>query len=174
MIRIEICSPGILPDSVTEDSIKEGISKPRNQLLFDNAKYLLPYTGIGSGIIRAMKSYNHITFENSYTKEEFVVTVHRREIDEESVQDKPKSVSDGVHVYEEKILAFSVTAKSRKEIMDLIGLSTHSDNYERYMLPLLKTGLLAMTLPGKPNSKNQKYITTEQGKKLLIRAERQQ
>ncbi|KAA6329875.1 hypothetical protein EZS27_021354 [termite gut metagenome] len=172
--RIEICSPGILPDSVTEDSIKEGISKPRNQLLFDNAKYLLPYTGIGSGIIRAMKSYNHITFENSYAKEEFVVTVHRQEIDKESVQDKPKSVYDGVQdgVYDEKILAFAVMAKSRKEIMDLIGLSTHSDNYERYMLPLLKKGLLAMTLPDKPNSKNQKYITTEQGKKSLMRAEK--
>ena len=34
--RIEIVSPGILPDSVTETALKQGISKPRNQLLFDN------------------------------------------------------------------------------------------------------------------------------------------
>jgi predicted HTH transcriptional regulator len=40
--RIEIHSPGILPDSVTEESIKHGISIPRNQLLFDKAKHLLP------------------------------------------------------------------------------------------------------------------------------------
>lgn len=49
--RIEIHSPGLLPDSVTEESIRSGISKPRNQLLFDNAKFLLPYTGIGSGVL---------------------------------------------------------------------------------------------------------------------------
>ena len=81
--RIEISSPGILPDSVTEKSIKQGISKPRNQLLFDNAKYLLPYTGIGSGIIRAMTSYKHITFKNDYIKEEFIVTIHRQEFQNE-------------------------------------------------------------------------------------------
>ena len=49
-------------------------------MLFDNAKYLIPYTGIGSGIIRAMKSYDHITFKNNYTKEDFTVTIHRQEI----------------------------------------------------------------------------------------------
>jgi predicted HTH transcriptional regulator len=77
--RIEIHSPGILPDSVTEKTIKQGISVPRNQLLFDNAKYLLPYTGIGSGIMRAMKSYDKIRFENNFETEEFVITILRDE-----------------------------------------------------------------------------------------------
>ena len=77
--RIEIHSPGILPDSVTEETIKQGISVPRNQLLFDNAKHLLPYTGIGSGIMRAMKSYDKILFENNMATEEFVITVLRDE-----------------------------------------------------------------------------------------------
>jgi len=77
--RIEIHSPGILPDSVTEQTIKQGISVPRNQLLFDNAKYLLPYTGIGSGIMRAMKSYDKIVFENNFDTEEFVITILRDE-----------------------------------------------------------------------------------------------
>ncbi len=57
--RIEIHSPGILPDGVTEESIKQGISVPRNKLLFENAKDILPYTGIGSGIMRAMHSYDN-------------------------------------------------------------------------------------------------------------------
>jgi len=78
--RIEIHSPGILPDSVTEETIKQGISVPRNQLLFDNAKYLLPYTGIGSGIMRAMKSYDKITFQNNFDTEEFVITILRDEM----------------------------------------------------------------------------------------------
>jgi predicted HTH transcriptional regulator len=185
--RIEIHSPGILPDSVTEESIKQGISKPRNQLLFDNAKYLLPYTGIGSGIVRAMKSYDHITFENNYTKEEFIVTVVRQEIPEDSDYDESKSDYDSDYDeqksnydgnydeqksnydgnYDEQILTFALIPKNRKEIMDLIGISTQTKNYEHHIVPLLKKGLLAMTLPDKPKSKNQKYVTTERGEALL-------
>ena len=55
--RVEIISPGVLPDDMTEEMIRKGVSKPRNPLLFDYAKYLLPYTGIGSGILRALKEY---------------------------------------------------------------------------------------------------------------------
>ena len=47
------------------------------------------------------------------------------------------------------------------------GISTHPKNYKRYIVPLLEKGLLSMTLPDKPNSKNQKYITTEKGKVFL-------
>jgi ATP-dependent DNA helicase RecG len=51
--------------------------------------------------------------------------------------------------------------------MDLLGISMHTKNHERHIIPLLEKGLLAMTLPDKPNSKNQKYITTEKGKILF-------
>ena len=169
--RIEICSPGILPESVTEESIKQGISKPRNQLLFDNAKYLLPYTGIGSGIIRAMRSYDHITFENNHTKEEFTVTILRKEVIKEqgSVHDSRTNDYDSDYDsdYDEKILRFSITPKSRKEVMDLLGISVHTYNYDRYIAPLLKKELLKMTIPDKPKSKNQKYVTTEKGRSIL-------
>ena len=163
--RIGICSPGILPDSVTEESIKQGISKPRNQLLFDNAKYLLPYTGIGSGIIRAMKSYDNISFENNYTKEEFIVTIRRQEDNHDSYYDSYRGNYEGN--YDEKILDFTLNPKNRKEIMGLIGISAQTKNYEQHITPLLKRGLLIMTLPDKPKSKNQKYVTTEKGKEFL-------
>ena len=84
-LRVMLQSCGNLADSVTEESIKHGISKPRNQLLFENAKYLLPYTGIGSGIVRALKSYDHIKFKNDYVREEFIITVDRPEIPEEDI-----------------------------------------------------------------------------------------
>ena len=77
--RIELHSPGILPDSVTEENIKEGISVPRNKLLFDNAKFLLPYTGIGSGIMRVLQRYDKIFFKNNFVTEEFVITMMRDE-----------------------------------------------------------------------------------------------
>jgi predicted HTH transcriptional regulator len=101
--RIELHSPGILPDSVTEENIKEGISVPRNKLLFDNAKFLLPYTGIGSGIMRVLQSYDKISFKNNLATEEFVITMMRDEIQEEEnggvscgVNDKNGGVNGGV------------------------------------------------------------------------------
>ena len=52
--RVEIHSPGALPNGLTVDDIKAGTSMPRNMFLFNNAIYLLPYTGVGSGITRAL------------------------------------------------------------------------------------------------------------------------
>jgi predicted HTH transcriptional regulator len=83
--RIEIHSPGILPDGVTEDIIKQGISVPRNKLLFENAKYILTYTGIGSGIIRALQSYKNINFKNNFVTEEFVITILRETADKDAI-----------------------------------------------------------------------------------------
>jgi len=209
--RIELHSPGILPDSVTEENIKEGISVPRNKFLFDNAKFLLPYTGIGSGIMRVLQNYDKISFKNNLITEEFVITMMRDEIleeennsdyddnhsDHDSDYDNHKSDYDNNHSdydsdyddhksdydnnhsdhdsdydnnhsdYDEKILTFSAIPRSRKEIMGTLGLSTHTDNYVRHIIPLLEKGLLAMTLPDKPKSKKQKYVTTEKGSQVL-------
>jgi predicted HTH transcriptional regulator len=83
--RTEIHSPGILPDGVTEESIKRGISVPRNKLLFENAKGILPYTGIGSGVMRAMQSYDKILFRNDFVREEFIITLKREDFPDEMI-----------------------------------------------------------------------------------------
>jgi predicted HTH transcriptional regulator len=101
--RIEIHSPGILPDGVTEESIKKGISVPRNKLLFENAKDILPYTGIGSGIMRAMQSYDKISFKNDFVREEFITTLKRDEIPEELIVD---TANFGVNETQKLILQF--------------------------------------------------------------------
>lgn len=75
--RIELHSPGVLPGTVTEENIANGISVPRNQLLFNNARFLLPYTGAGSGMTRVMESYNKIVFKNNFETQEFVITLTR-------------------------------------------------------------------------------------------------
>lgn len=53
--RVEIHSPGALPNGLTIENIKKGTSMPRNMFLFTNANYLLPYTGAGSGVRRALE-----------------------------------------------------------------------------------------------------------------------
>ena len=84
--RIEIHSPGLLPEGVSMESIKHGASMPRNKLLFNHGINLLPYTGAGSGITRALKFTPDIKFENDETLNEFIVTVERRNAGENSAQ----------------------------------------------------------------------------------------
>ena len=51
----------------------------RNMFLFNNAIYLLPYTGVGSGITRALDEDINVTFMNNDKAQEFVITVWREE-----------------------------------------------------------------------------------------------
>ena len=46
---------------------------------------------------------------------------------------------------------------SAKEIMDILGLSHRASFRMHYLNPALERGLIIMTIPDKPNSKNQKY-----------------
>ena len=55
---------------------------PRNMFLFNNAIYLLPYTGVGSGITRALDEDINVTFMNNDKAQEFVITVWREESNE--------------------------------------------------------------------------------------------
>lgn len=75
--RIEIISPGILPNNLTEEKIKRGIRKKRNPIIDSFAYDLLEYRGVGSGILRALQAYPDIEFFNDTEGEEFVVTIKR-------------------------------------------------------------------------------------------------
>lgn len=75
--RVEIHSPGALPNGLTIEDIKAGTSLPRNMFLFNNAIYLLPYTGVGSGITRALDEGANVTFMNNTSVQEFVITLWR-------------------------------------------------------------------------------------------------
>ena len=94
--RVEIHSPGALPNGLTIDDIKAGTSIPRNMFLFNNAIYLLPYTGVGSGITRALDEDINVTFMNNDKAQEFIITVWREESNQvgNEVHDKSNQVED--------------------------------------------------------------------------------
>ena len=94
--RVEIHSPGALPNGLTIEDIKAGTSMPRNMFLFNNAIYLLPYTGVGSGITRALDEDINVTFMNNDKAQEFVITVWRGESNQvgNEVHDKSNQVED--------------------------------------------------------------------------------
>ncbi|GAB4467314.1 MAG: putative DNA binding domain-containing protein [Thermoflexibacter sp.] len=75
--RIEIISPGKLPNSLTVEKIKYGISIKRNPTLASFAFDLINFRGIGSGIRRAIQHYPAIEFINDEIIEEFKVIIYR-------------------------------------------------------------------------------------------------
>ena len=163
--RVEIHSPGALPNGLTIDDIKAGTSMPRNTFLFNNAIYLLPYTGVGSGITRALDEDINVTFMNNDKAQEFVITVWRGESNQVEDLDTRLRHSDTdldtkrvtLTNKEKDIVNFCSVPRTTKEILDRIGVSMHSKNRERYITSLVAAGYLQMTNPDNPTASNQKY-----------------
>lgn len=76
--RVDINSPGLLPNKLTIENIKMGVSNHRNPTLVSFAYNLLPIRGIGSGIKRALNQYPDIEFDNNQNLNSFRVTIKRK------------------------------------------------------------------------------------------------
>ena len=75
--RIDIVSPGHLPNSLTVEKIRTGNSIIRNPILVSYvAKGLLPYRGLGSGIQRALDAWPNIDFIDDRDGCLFTATIH--------------------------------------------------------------------------------------------------
>jgi len=182
--RVEIHSPGTLPNGLSVDDIVAGTSMPRNNFLFANAIYLLPYTGAGSGIQRAMNEDNRLSFSNNEALHEFVITIARgvntnsdtllpdldtkRQnlgIDSDTFDvnsdtfDADSDTKNRIKLNKKQqgIINFCNIPRSSKEILERVGISYHSKNIEKYINILVKAGYLEMTNPENPNASNQKY-----------------
>ncbi|HPO90187.1 MAG TPA: putative DNA binding domain-containing protein [Victivallales bacterium] len=75
--RIEIISPGALPNNLTEEQVKKGIRRTRNNIIASFAPYLMEYRGAGSGILRALKVYPDFDIKNEKENERVVVIINR-------------------------------------------------------------------------------------------------
>jgi ATP-dependent DNA helicase RecG len=76
--RIEIISPGHLPNNLTVANIQSGNSNIRNPILTSFATKILPYRGLGTGILRALREYPSIEFVDDRDGNLFRVIVRRQ------------------------------------------------------------------------------------------------
>ena len=87
--RIEIISPGHLPNNLTVEKIRAGNSNIRNPTLVSYvAKGLLPYHGLGSGIKRALEKWSAIDLTDDHDGCLFTATVHRKTVEVLDLADK--------------------------------------------------------------------------------------
>ena len=143
--RIEIISPGHLPNNLTVEKIRAGNSNIRNPILVSYvAKGLLPYHGLGSGITRALTAWPEIDFSSDHEGCLFTATVHRHElVDAKVVLEKTSGKTSG------KILA-AIRQNARITIPDLaalIGIAERS--VERNIQKLQNEGHLRRIGPAK-------------------------
>jgi len=75
--RVEIISPGTLPNTLTIENVKAGISMGRNPILYSNAPYILPLVGVGTGIPRALKNTPNMELVNDEDRELFIARIFR-------------------------------------------------------------------------------------------------
>ena len=75
--RIEIISPGGLPNNLTVENVMMGNSNIRNPILASFASKVLPYRGLGSGIRRALKAHPDIEFIDDRVGNTFTVIIAR-------------------------------------------------------------------------------------------------
>ena len=66
------------------------------------------------------------------------------------------------------VLNYCIKPKSRDELFEKIGLYKNTKNFQNHIKPLIDLGWLYFTIPNKLTSRDQKYYTTDLGKKLLV------
>ncbi|WP_018416828.1 RNA-binding domain-containing protein [Teredinibacter turnerae] len=78
--RVEIISPGHLPNNLTIENVKAGNSNMRNPILASFASKLLPYRGLGSGLLRALRAWPSIELNDDRVGNLFKVVISRAEV----------------------------------------------------------------------------------------------
>ena len=154
--RLEIHSPGSLYGRMTVEQLGIARLDQRNPALAVMAETLLGaenrYSGIPT-IRREMAEYGlpEPVFQNR--RNEFVVILYNRAV---------ASVEETKQAEDDTLLAFCRTPRSRQEIADYLGIKATPYMMNKYVLPLIRQGLLRMTIPDKPKSRNQRYYAVEQ------------
>lgn len=154
--RMEIHSPGGLYGRMTVEDL--GTAKPdlRNPTLATMSEFLLNtenrYSGIPT-IRREMAKAGLPAPVFINRKNEFIVILYNKPISNE--QETTLSSNKG----KEGLLEFCKTPRTRQEIADYLGINTVFYVMKHYIQPLVESGELLLTLPDKPRSRNQQFVS---------------
>ena len=170
--RVEITSPGGMfgGGSIQEYDIYSIRSMRRNPViadLFHRMKYM---ERRGSGLRKIVSETEKLPGYTAAYKPEFSSTAtdfrvilknvnYNLEGDAHQVIHQVTHQDIELSTVSKQILAFCTTPKSKKELAVFCGFKDLRNFTLKHINPLLESGQLEMTIPDKPKSRNQKYIT---------------
>ena len=132
-------------------------------ILLSQWKEIFEYVPIESQIKKYQDKYYTVinNFNNSGNSNEFIEFMLQmiNEVLEELLETIDKEISH-ISIYISKLLDimdYNIPMSSN-EIMEKLGIKSKETLRANYIDPAIENGLIKMTLPDKPNSKNQRYI----------------
>lgn len=168
--RIDIISPGHLPDSLRVDDIRHGKANRRNPTLSEHAFRLLPYRGLGSGIPRALDEWPRIELIDETSGNQFTARVLRpgTQWNGAAAPVAPQVADPVTDPVTDPVLRLLQTLVNGplapSEIQERLTLKHRPTFRANYLRPALERLWIEPTLPGKPNSRLQQYRLTDRGR----------
>jgi ATP-dependent DNA helicase RecG len=138
-----------LPDSLTPEQIRTGVSNRRNRVLAEHAAHILPYRGLGTGVPRALGAWPKIDLVDEREANQ-LRTVWRVA----APQVTPEVLS---------LLVVMQGEMQRADIQSALGLKDREHFRAAYLVPAITGGFVEMTVPDKPQSSLQRYRLTAAG-----------
>lgn len=162
--RIEITSAGGLPQELSQEEFLEGVTAPRNKELIRVFKDVDLIENIGSGVLRILDAYDKSCFKfmDHFLRVSFKYKENPFEYNDTAKTESSKlgsKKSSKLAVSEQQILELCKTEKSLKEITQYFGYKDVYKFKNNYINKLLEQNKLKMTIPDKPKSRSQKYVT---------------
>lgn len=160
--RLELINPGGIYGRLSMNQLGRAQTDSRNPALVTALEVLRKTENRFSGIptIRRAMALRHLPeplFENTIGT--FKVTLYHTPLSAPI----PAQKRDILSAKDEKeLLIFCRTPRSRSDIKEFLKVDSFSYVLRRYLGPLLQSGAIRMTIPEKPRSHNQRYVTTEQ------------
>ena len=160
--RLEVINPGGLYGRLTVDQLGHKQPDTRNPVLVTAMEALEKTENRYSGIptIRSSMEQRNLpepVFEN--TTSEFKVVLYHTP--KPSVSPSSRARTSSHKGVEKQLLSYCRTPRTRAEIIDFLEINSGQYALRRYLDPLLKSGDLRMTIPEKPRSRSQRYVSVE-------------
>lgn len=156
--RIVITNPGGLYGRLTVDQLGNAQPDTRNPVLVTAMETLgnteNRYSGIPT-IRYAMKKLGLPAPEFLDSRGEFSVTLYNQSISHQ------ETICRQDEADEKGLLEFCRTPRTRSEIIEFLEIASGQYALRRYLDPLVQAGAIKLTMPEKPRSPSQRYVTAE-------------
>lgn len=156
--RIEIQNPGGIYGRLTIDQLGKVQPDTRNPVLATAMEVLgiteNRYSGIPT-IRRSMRDYGLEEPVFIDQRGSFRVVLYNKS---QTIRNQGlKGLSDK----EKELLVFLKTPRTRKELVEHLGLTSSAYAIQTYVTPLVEKGLIRLSIPEKPSSSKQLYVSAE-------------